>query len=163
MVLVICPMLAGDAILGGLRGENRRIEDKFDQMNMEMKLVQILLDLSGQQGNRPGVGLEDFFAFLWRVVCIACFVFKEWLHRTMPQSLSAWMVVLDKTLGSRQGTLFKAPRGSERELKDANTFCRNDFWALVACKPSQPLQPGMVAKNLCIYLWFMFTIPQETT
>ena len=56
MVLVICPMLAGEAILGGLRGENLRIEDKFDQMNMEMKLVQILLDLSGQQGNRTGVG-----------------------------------------------------------------------------------------------------------
>jgi hypothetical protein len=61
MVLVICPMLAGEAILGGLRGENRRIEDKFDQMNMEMKLVQILLDLSGQQGNRTGVGLGISF------------------------------------------------------------------------------------------------------
>lgn len=45
-------MLAGEAILGGLRGENRRIEDKFDQMGMEMKQVQILLDLSSQQANR---------------------------------------------------------------------------------------------------------------
>lgn len=52
MVLVVCPMLAGEAILGGLRGENRRIEDKFDQMGMEMKQVQILLDLSSQQANR---------------------------------------------------------------------------------------------------------------
>jgi hypothetical protein len=79
----------------------------------------------------------------------------------MPQSLSAWMVVLDKTLGSRQGTLFKAPRGSERDLKDSNTFCRNDFWALVACKPSQPLQPGMVAKlaNLSLVHFYQ---PQET-
>ena len=57
------------------------------------------------------------------------------------------MVVLDKTLGSRQGTLYKAPRGSERDLKDTNAFCRNDFWALVACKPSQPLLPGMVANS----------------
>lgn len=58
----------------------------------------------------------------------------------MPQSLSAWMVVLDKTLGSRM-TLYKAPRGSERELKDANAFCKNDFWSLVVCQPSQPLLP----------------------
>ena len=49
---MVCPMLAGEAILGGLRGENRRIEDKFDQMGMEMKQVQILLDLSSQQANR---------------------------------------------------------------------------------------------------------------
>ena len=52
MVLVTFPILAGDAILGGLRGENRRIEDKFVSVGMEMKPVHIFLDLSHQQGNQ---------------------------------------------------------------------------------------------------------------
>ena len=52
MVLCVCPMLAGEGVLGGLRGENRRIEDKFVSLGMEMKQVQIMLDLQGQHGNR---------------------------------------------------------------------------------------------------------------
>lgn len=84
-----CPVLAGDGVLNGLRGESRhwgkqdvffdlfvffqgstcklgdlfpifsrspkavrRIEDKLNSMSMEAKLVQIMFDTSGLQGNR---------------------------------------------------------------------------------------------------------------
>lgn len=60
-------------------------------------------------------------------------------QRTFPPSLPAWMVVLDSTLGSRLGTLYKAPRNSERPTQDSNVFTKNDFWKLHACKPSTPL------------------------
>lgn len=52
------------------------------------------------------------------------------------------MIVLESTLGCKQGTLWKAPRNAERDVKDSNAFCKNDFWQLVACKPSVPLPPG---------------------
>ncbi|CAK9069242.1 Uncharacterized protein SCF082_LOCUS34716, partial [Durusdinium trenchii] len=45
MVLVICPILPGTGVLGGLRGEHRRVEDKMISMGIEMKNVQITLDL----------------------------------------------------------------------------------------------------------------------
>eukprot|EP00435_Cladocopium_sp_Y103_P042610 s1532_g11.t2 len=44
MALVVCPILAGEGVLGGLRGEYRRIEDKFISMGMELKNVQVALD-----------------------------------------------------------------------------------------------------------------------
>lgn len=62
MVLIVCPILAGEGVLGGLRGENRRIEDKFTSMGMELKLVQIALDLSGQHGNRT-LGIKNPLVF----------------------------------------------------------------------------------------------------
>ena len=52
MALVICPILAGEGVLGGLRGEYRRIEDKFISMGMELKNVQVALDLTDTHGNR---------------------------------------------------------------------------------------------------------------
>lgn len=52
MVLVICPILPGTGVLGGLRGEHRRVEDKMISMGIEMKNVQITLDLKAQHGNR---------------------------------------------------------------------------------------------------------------
>ena len=87
-------------------------------------------------------------------------------QRLFPQGLPAWMAVLDKTLGSRQ-TLFKAPRGSERELKDTNAFCKNDFWTLTACAPSPPLPPGHVFRFICMvfaslfglmFIYLLFTV-----
>lgn len=70
------PILAGDAILGGLRGENRRIEDKFVSMGMEMKPVHIHLDLSHQQGNQS---LYFYITCFRLVLCFfnnLCFVFE---------------------------------------------------------------------------------------
>lgn len=55
MILAICPILASDGVLGGLRGEFRRIEDKFVDHGMEMKLVQIPFDLTNLHGNRTGL------------------------------------------------------------------------------------------------------------
>lgn len=52
MALVVAPILAGEGILGGLRGECRRVEDKFVSMGMELKSVQITFDLAQQHGNR---------------------------------------------------------------------------------------------------------------
>ena len=49
---MICPILAGEGVLGGLRGEYRRIEDKFISMGMELKNVQVALDLTDTHGNR---------------------------------------------------------------------------------------------------------------
>lgn len=49
------------------------------------------------------------------------------------------MVVLESTLGAKLGTLFRAPRNSERPLQDENTFTRCDYWNLLACKPAPPL------------------------
>lgn len=62
--------------------------------------------------------------------------------RSMPQLLPAWMVVLETTLGCRQGTLYKAPRNADKELKDSNTFVRNMFWTTGVNKPSVPLAPS---------------------
>ena len=63
------------------------------------------------------------------------------LVRSLPCSLPAWMVVLDTTL-CKQGALSKAPRDAERDAKDTNVFCRNDFWTMVVCKPTTPLPVG---------------------
>ncbi|CAK9065270.1 Uncharacterized protein SCF082_LOCUS33439, partial [Durusdinium trenchii] len=52
MVLIICPMLAGEGVLNGLRGAFRRIEDKLDSLNLEMKQVSVLFDVSSTHGNR---------------------------------------------------------------------------------------------------------------
>ena len=49
---MISPILAGEGVLGGLRGEYRRIEDKFISMGMELKNVQVALDLTDTHGNR---------------------------------------------------------------------------------------------------------------
>lgn len=47
-------MLPGNGILGGLRGEYRRVEDKFVSLGCELKTVQIMLDVRGLHGNRTG-------------------------------------------------------------------------------------------------------------
>lgn len=54
MILAVCPLLASDGVLGGLRGEYRRIEDKFVDMGMELKTVQLQFDVSSLHGNRTG-------------------------------------------------------------------------------------------------------------
>lgn len=115
MVLAICPLLAGEGTLNGLRGEYRRIEDQFTSLQMEFKMVQITFDVSGLHGNR-----------------------------SFPATLPAWMIVLDTTLGARH-TFFKAPRNSERQPQDDNTFTRNDLWNLMSTKPTKPLAVSSLA------------------
>lgn len=65
------------------------------------------------------------------------------------------MVVLEGTLGSKQGTLWKAPRNAEKDSKDTNCFTRNDFWQLVACKASIPLPVGDQVPLVCCMLSFV--------
>lgn len=92
-------------------------------MNMELKQVQIAIDVSNLHGNR-----------------------------TFPSTLTAWMVVLDTTLGARQ-TFYKAPRNSDRPLADDNVFTKNDFWNLISCKPSQPLAlSNLTSVWMCLFV-----------
>ena len=62
MVLMVAPILAGEGVLNGLRGEYRRVEDKFLSMSMELKSVNILFDLAGQHGNRIWDEIRSFFS-----------------------------------------------------------------------------------------------------
>ena len=59
--------------------------------------------------------------------------------RTFPAILPGWMVVLSSTLGCRQGTLYRAPRGAEAKLADDNVFCKNRFWTELTCQATVPL------------------------
>lgn len=54
MVIAIAPLLASEGVLGGLRGEMRRIEDKFVDSGLECKMIQVPFDLSQLHGNRTG-------------------------------------------------------------------------------------------------------------
>ncbi|CAK9111498.1 Uncharacterized protein SCF082_LOCUS51755 [Durusdinium trenchii] len=46
MIFMCAPVLAGEGVINGFRGEQRRIEDKLNAMQMEAKAVQILFDTS---------------------------------------------------------------------------------------------------------------------
>ncbi|CAK9045530.1 unnamed protein product [Durusdinium trenchii] len=50
MVIAIAPLLASEGVLGGLRGEMRRIEDKFVDSGLECKMIQVPFDLSQLHG-----------------------------------------------------------------------------------------------------------------
>lgn len=79
------------------------------------------------------------WAFNCVVICWLLYVGSPWHLRTMPQTMPAWHIVLANTLGSRQGTLYKAPRNAEVKLQDDNVFCKSDYWNLNACRASAPL------------------------
>ncbi|CAK8995952.1 unnamed protein product [Durusdinium trenchii] len=113
MILAVAPLLASEGVLGGIRGEMRRIEDKFIDNMMECKSINIPFDLSSAHGNR-----------------------------SLPASLPGWMIVLDTTLGAKQGTLYKVPRSSDRPAADTNTFAKNDWWSLHRCGATLPVNPG---------------------
>ena len=137
MILLLPPLLAGEGVLNGLRGEYRRIEDKFLSMGMELKNCQIPFDVSKEHGNRTGL--------VWFLFVKAQAIWKEtffcsfWIWRNFPAFLPCYMVLLDRTLGSRLGTLYKAPRDSERDVKDSNCFCRNAWWSVMGCERTTPL------------------------
>ncbi|CAJ1408389.1 unnamed protein product [Effrenium voratum] len=99
VIFMVAPILAGEGVLHGLRGEQRRVEDKFLSCGMELKSVQIGFETTKLHGNR-----------------------------TFPRTLPAWLVMLDHTLGARMGTLFKVPRNAERDASDANVFAKCDLW-----------------------------------
>ncbi|CAK9025766.1 unnamed protein product, partial [Durusdinium trenchii] len=103
-VIMICPILAGEGVLHGTRGEHRRIEDKLLSMGLELKNIQVCFDVA-----------------------------------QFPCALPGWMVVKDSTLGARQGTLYKVPRNSDRDVKDQNLFAKSDYWNLLACRATAPL------------------------
>ena len=166
MRLIVAPILAGEGVLNGLRGEYRRVEDKFMSMNMELKTAQVMFDLTTQHGNRTVCCLcivsNWLFDLSWsslnKIETHPGKVYKAstCLHtrlpwRSMPQLLQAWMVVLDTTLGSKLGTLYKAPRNSERDLKDTNAWTKNTFWNIGVCKPSVPLAPSHWPALYCFY------------
>lgn len=68
-------------------------------------------------------------------------------------------MVCESTLGSKQGTLWKTPRNAERETKDSNTWTKNDFWTVVACKPSTPL----ATSDLSGFISMIFVAPDLAT
>ena len=78
--------------------------------------------------------------------------------RTFPQSIPAYMVCLENTLGAKQGTLFRAPRGSDRPVQDDNAFARCDYWNLLANKPQPPLNVGHspTASGCVFWNWHAF-------
>ncbi|CAK8997702.1 unnamed protein product, partial [Durusdinium trenchii] len=49
MILAVAPLLASEGVLGGIRGEMRRIEDKFIDNMMECKSINIPFDLSSDK------------------------------------------------------------------------------------------------------------------
>lgn len=51
-VIMICPILAGEGVLHGTRGEHRRIEDKLLSMGLELKNIQVCFDVASLHGNR---------------------------------------------------------------------------------------------------------------
>lgn len=69
--------------------------------------------------------------------------------------MPAWQIVLGNTLGSRQGTLYKAPRNAEVKLQDDNVFCKSDYWNLNACKASapMPLSHQVYITTLISFFW----------
>lgn len=104
----------------------------------------------------------DVFNVILILLCFLCIICPDFKFdhsgRTFPCNLPAWMVVLETTLGCKQGTLWKAPRNADREVKDTNSFCRNDFWNFVACKASKPLSPSTWACLACFFLCPRFLI-----
>ena len=57
MVFAVAPLLASEGVLGGLRGEMRRIEDKLVDNGMECKTCSVPFDVSSMHGNRSMLGL----------------------------------------------------------------------------------------------------------
>lgn len=132
---------------------------------MELKSVNVCFDTSSLHGNRIFSGkalfvLQSVWNIFWDfwdvvefrffygvgetifncvVICWLLYVGSPWHLRTMPQTMPAWHIVLANTLGSRQGTLYKAPRNAEVKLQDDNVFCKSDYWNLNACRASAPL------------------------
>ena len=72
--------------------------------------------------------------------------------RTFPRVLPAWIITLDSTLGSRQGTLYKAPRSSDRKLQDDNVWTKSDYWNILVCPSSIPLATSKLADIHCFYM-----------
>lgn len=82
--------------------------------------------------------------------------------RTFPKLLPAWLVVLDTTLGSRQDTLYKAPRNAERKLPDDNVWAKSDYWNLLANTPSVPLPVSCLLHIDChLLLFVLFCFAKE--
>ena len=143
----------------------RRIEDKFQSMNMELKNISVCFDCSNLHGNRH---LGNFSIFFWHLfdisnfhehVAVCFFAFCLLISislRVFPSMLPAWMVVLASTLGCRQGTLFKAPRNAEVQLADSNVFCRNDWWLLNCCKSTVPLNTSQLGATLYRSCFLLF-------
>ena len=74
--------------------------------------------------------------------------------RTFPKVLPAWLVVLDTTLGCRQGTLYKAPRNAERKLADDNFWAKSDYWNFLVNSPSAPLPVSYLLHKLIVIFCF---------
>ncbi len=92
------------------------------------------------------------------------FLWHSWLTpaRTFPMLLPAWLIMLESALGCKQGTLFKAPRGSDLPTADRNVFAKSDYWNLLATRPTSPLQVSNLTKTLYLYIWcisFVLQVP----
>ncbi|CAK9076320.1 unnamed protein product, partial [Durusdinium trenchii] len=111
MVLIICPMLAGEGILHGLRGEFRRIEDKLDSLQLALKVIQVLfdaaIDLMGELQSDTYLG-----------------VFSETANSTLAQYVTTQ--VKDKLLNDwKQGTgLMAAAQPKFIQTADTSEFTK---------------------------------------
>lgn len=148
MILAVAPLLASEGVLGGIRGEMRRIEDKFIDNMMECKSINIPFDLSSAHGNRT-TGLLKHVHTISSFLMENRYIYRARerhfeTSRSLPASLPGWMIVLDTTLGAKQGTLYKVPRSSDRPAADTNTFAKNDWWSLHRCGATLPVNPGLL-------------------
>lgn len=123
----------------------RRLEDKLCSNDMEMKTVQVTFSIDQLHGNRR-------FSTISRFHMVSLFLP---LLRTFPQSIPAFMVCMDSTLGAKQGTLFRAPRNSDRPAAHDNVWTRSDYWNLLANKPSTPMNISYSPANMTymLLLW----------
>lgn len=83
--------------------------------------------------------LASFYLYLFLSILETKWTANIQPLRQFPCALPGWMVVKDSTLGARQGTLYKVPRNSDRDVKDQNLFAKSDYWNLLACRATAPL------------------------
>ena len=107
-----------------------------------MKTVQVTFSIDQLHGNRR-------FSTISRFHMVSLFLP---LLRTFPQSIPAFMVCMDSTLGAKQGTLFRAPRNSDRPAAHDNVWTRSDYWNLLANKPSTPMNISYSPANMTYML-----------
>ncbi|CAE7889335.1 unnamed protein product [Symbiodinium microadriaticum] len=142
MVFLLAPALASEGVLHGLRGEFRRIEDKFLSLEMELKSVNVLINTDTVHGNRQAY-VAYYLVDIAILVCEAVLVAGLDCCRTYPKLMPAWLAVHDTSLGSRQGTLYKAPRSAEKLPDDLNVFAKSALWQDAVTQPGEPLAKGM--------------------
>jgi len=85
--VVMAPLLSSNSVLGGLRGEMRRIEDKLMENNLEMRLINIRLGQSRLHGNA-----------------------------SIPANFPGWMVIHETSV-PKKGTDYRARAEKDKDME----------------------------------------------